>query len=35
MIIVILVEKIFYLEFKCLVEDLNRVNIGYNWWVVN
>lgn len=24
-----------YLESKRLVEDLNRANIGHNWWVVN
>ncbi|MCG2102428.1 arsenical pump-driving ATPase [Staphylococcus epidermidis] len=35
MIIVTLAEKTPYLESKCLVEDLNRANIGHNWWVVN
>ena len=34
MIIVSLAEKP-YLESKRLVEDLNRANIGHNWWVVN
>lgn len=35
MIIVTLAEKTPYLESKRLVEDLNRANIGHNWWVVN
>ncbi len=35
MIIVTLAEKTPYLESKRLVEDLNRADIGHNWWVVN
>lgn len=35
MIIVTLAEKTPYLESKRLVKDLNRANIGHNWWVVN
>lgn len=35
MIIVTLAEKTPYLESKRLAEDLNRANIGHNWWVVN
>lgn len=35
MIIVTLAEKTPYLESERLVEDLNRADIGHNWWVVN
>ena len=35
MIILTLAEKTPDLESKRLVEDLNRANIGHNWWVVN
>lgn len=35
MVIVTLAERTPFLESKRLVEDLNRANIGHNWWVVN